>query len=160
MRWFRKICDKVHPTIVGALVLLLGPVVRDRANGATLLIELGGERREDSAAELLANVSTKTIEIPQDTSYGRSMRYTTRRHVIFNLSRLPNASDPPTSRCNAPFRVGGPMPVRASALAGCIVEPVSVNDKLVSARLQDAKTEIGKSRTETGRRNSRFSARE
>ena len=40
-----------------------------------------------------------------------------------------------------------------------IVEPVSVNDKRVSGRLQDSKTEIGKSRTETGRRNLRFSAR-
>jgi hypothetical protein len=40
-----------------------------------------------------------------------------------------------------------------------IVEPVSVNDKRVSGRLHYAKTEIGKSRTETGRRNSRFSAR-
>jgi hypothetical protein len=47
-----------------------------------------------------------------------------------------------------------------AGLAGCIVEPVSVNDNLVSGRLPDAKTEIGKSRTETGRRNSRFSARE
>ena len=37
--------------------------------------------------------------------------------------------------------------------------PISVNDKRVSGRLQDAKTEIGKSRPETGRRNSRFSAR-
>ena len=58
---------------------------------------------------------------------------------------------------------------RQSLIASCadelahgregIVEPVSVNDKRVSGRLQDAKTEIGKSRTETGRRNSRFSAR-
>ena len=49
---------------------------------------------------------------------------------------------------------------RQSLIASCadelahgregIVEPVSVNDKRVSGRLQDAKTEIGKFRTETG----------
>jgi hypothetical protein len=36
-----------------------------------------------------------------------------------------------------------------------IVEPVSVIENRVSGRIQDAKTEIEKSRTETGRRNSR-----
>jgi hypothetical protein len=40
-----------------------------------------------------------------------------------------------------------------------IVEPVSVIDNRVSGRIQDAKTEIEKSRTETPRRNSRFSSR-
>jgi hypothetical protein len=39
--------------------------------------------------------------------------------------------------------------------SAAIVEPVSVIDNRVSGRIQDAKTEFEKSRTETGRRNSR-----
>ena len=76
MKRFHMFCDRVRAVIAVALVLF-PPVAnaQDRVNPSTLLIELGGERRAYSAAELLANPATKTIEIPQDVSYGRPMRY-------------------------------------------------------------------------------------
>jgi hypothetical protein len=59
-----------------ALVLpLIEPAARGQANPATLLIELGGEKRQFSTAELLGNPATKTIEIARDVSYGRPMHY-------------------------------------------------------------------------------------
>jgi len=59
-----------------ALVLpLIDPAARGRADPAALLIELGGEKRQFSTAELLGNPATKTIEIARDVSYGRPMRY-------------------------------------------------------------------------------------
>jgi hypothetical protein len=76
MRWFHRICDQVAATILIALVLLLiDPASRGRADPPTLLIDLGGERRQFSATELLGNPATKTIEIARDASYGRPMRY-------------------------------------------------------------------------------------
>ena len=59
-----------------ALVLpLIDPAARGRADPAALLIELGGEKRQFSTAELFGNPATKTIEIARDVSYGRPMRY-------------------------------------------------------------------------------------
>ena len=64
MRWFHRICDEVAATILIAVVLLLiDPATRGPAHPPTLLIDLGGERRQFSATELLGNPATKTIEI-------------------------------------------------------------------------------------------------
>jgi len=62
--------------IAAALALLLiGDARSAHADPATLSIELGGQTRHFSAAELLANPATRTLEIPTDPAYGRSMRY-------------------------------------------------------------------------------------
>src|SRR5262245_15354437 len=59
-----------------ALVLaLIEPASRAQATPAALLIDLGGEKRQFSTAELLGNPATKTIEIARDVSYGRPMHY-------------------------------------------------------------------------------------
>jgi hypothetical protein len=57
------------------VLLLMGSSVSVRADPPTLLVELGGEKRQFSATELLVNPATMTIEIPQDVSYRRAMRY-------------------------------------------------------------------------------------
>lgn len=75
LRKFRGICAKVPTTILLVLVLLLIPVSRVLADAPTLVVEVGGERRQFSAAELLRNPATKTIEIAWDQSYDRPMRY-------------------------------------------------------------------------------------
>jgi mono/diheme cytochrome c family protein len=56
-------------------LLLIDPAARGRADAADLVIELGGEKRQFSTAELLGNPATKTIEIARDVSYGQPMRY-------------------------------------------------------------------------------------
>jgi mono/diheme cytochrome c family protein len=72
----QKICVRLSVAFGIALVLLLiDPAARGRADPAALLIELGGEKRQFSTAELLGNPATKTIEIARDVSYGRPMRY-------------------------------------------------------------------------------------
>jgi mono/diheme cytochrome c family protein len=76
MRWFHRNCDKRPATIAFALALLLiGPAARGQVDQPTLIIELNGERRHFSAAELLANPATRVIEIPQDADYRRPMLY-------------------------------------------------------------------------------------
>jgi len=60
---------------IALVLLLIDPAARGRADPAALLIELGGEKRQFSTAELFGNPATKTIEIARDVSYGRPMRY-------------------------------------------------------------------------------------
>src|SRR5262249_32065291 len=75
-RWFHRNCDKRPAKIGFALALLLiGPAARGQVDQPTLIIELNGERRHFSAAELLANPATRVIEIPQDADYRRPMLY-------------------------------------------------------------------------------------
>ncbi len=71
-----EMCFRLSTAAAIVLVLLLiGSSMSVRADPPTLLVELGGEKRQFSATELLANPATRTIEIPQDVSYGRAMRY-------------------------------------------------------------------------------------
>ena len=56
-------------------LLLIGHARSGHADTATLSIELGGQTRRFSAADLLANPATRMLEIPNDPAYGRSMRY-------------------------------------------------------------------------------------
>jgi mono/diheme cytochrome c family protein len=69
-----EICVRLPSAVVIVLVLLLISS-GVRAESSTLLVELGGQKRQFSVAELLANPATRTIEIPRDVSYGRSMQY-------------------------------------------------------------------------------------
>jgi len=46
-----------------------------RAEPATLLVEFSGRKGYFSTAELSANPTTRTLEIPHDPAYGRPMRY-------------------------------------------------------------------------------------
>ncbi len=71
-----EMCFRLSTAAAIVLVLLLiGSSMSVRADPPTLLVELGGEKRQFSATELLANPANRTIEIPQDVSYGRAMRY-------------------------------------------------------------------------------------
>jgi mono/diheme cytochrome c family protein len=56
-------------------LLLIGHAKLGHADPATLSIELDGQTRNFSAAELLANPATQTLEVPRDPSYGQSMHY-------------------------------------------------------------------------------------
>jgi mono/diheme cytochrome c family protein len=56
-------------------LLLIAHAGAARAEPAALSIELDGQTRHFSAAELLANPATHTLDIPRDPSYGRPMRY-------------------------------------------------------------------------------------
>jgi hypothetical protein len=66
---------RLSTAAIGLVLLLIGFIVNVRADPPTLRVELGGEKRQFSATELLANAAIRTIEIPQDVSYGRAMRY-------------------------------------------------------------------------------------
>ena len=57
----------------GLALLLVGLV--EGAHAATLTVQANGETRQFSSTELLANPATKTIEVVQDASYHRAMRY-------------------------------------------------------------------------------------
>lgn len=56
-------------------MLLVAHAGAGLAGPASLSIELDGQTRAFSAAELLANPATQTIQIPRDVSYGRAMHY-------------------------------------------------------------------------------------
>jgi mono/diheme cytochrome c family protein len=76
MKHCHEMCLRLFTAAAILLVLLLiGSSVSIRADPPTLRVELGGEKRQFSATELLANPATRTIEIPQDGSYRRAMRY-------------------------------------------------------------------------------------
>jgi mono/diheme cytochrome c family protein len=65
----------LRATLLALAFLLIGHVSSGKADPATLSIELDGQTRHFSAAELLANPATRTLEIPRDASYGQSMSY-------------------------------------------------------------------------------------
>jgi len=69
----RQILNAAMATALASL--LIGDARSAHADPATLSIELGGQTRHFSAADLLANPATRTLEIPNDPAYGRSMRY-------------------------------------------------------------------------------------
>jgi mono/diheme cytochrome c family protein len=56
-------------------LLVVGFAAPADAAPASLSIEFDGQTRHFSAAELLANPATQTLEIPRDASYGHAMRY-------------------------------------------------------------------------------------
>jgi mono/diheme cytochrome c family protein len=76
MKHSYEICVRRFSAVVIVLFLLLiASSLSVRADPRTLLVEIGGQRRQFSVPELLANPATRRIEIPRDVSYGRPMQY-------------------------------------------------------------------------------------
>jgi mono/diheme cytochrome c family protein len=71
--WLHKVTRT--PLWIALLLVIIGPTPWAQGETPSLLVEAGGERRQFTAADLLANPATLTLAIPQDASYGRPMNY-------------------------------------------------------------------------------------
>lgn len=75
MRYFRRLRRAAGGTLSIALLLM---VVSGASSGHAenvLQIQIGADKRQFSAAELLSNPAMRSIEIARDASYPRPMRY-------------------------------------------------------------------------------------
>ncbi|MGH6882494.1 MAG: cytochrome c, partial [Hypericibacter sp.] len=118
-------------TAIGLLALAMLLVAHARAGlaePAPLSIELDGQTRAFSAAELLANPATQMLEIPRDVSYGQPMRYRAVPLRALLLGLRTDAADTLEARASDGFVSQLPWTLVAPAAAGGAVAWIAIED--------------------------------
>ena len=99
-----------------------------QADPAALSLELNGQTRHFSTAELLANPGTHTLDVPRDPSYGRSMRYLAIPLLELMSGLRTDATDAIEARANDGFVSQLPWSLIEQAAGGGAVAWIAIED--------------------------------
>lgn len=125
----RRLLDIRTTTGLLALAMLLVAHARTSLAGpASLSIELDGQTRAFSAAELLANPATRMLEIPRDVSYGHAMRYRAIPLRALMLGLRTGTADTLEARASDGFVSQLPWTLVAPAAEGGAVAWIAIED--------------------------------
>jgi mono/diheme cytochrome c family protein len=114
--------------LVALTLLLIGYATSGQAEPATLSIELNGQTRHFSAAELLANPATHALDIPRDPAYGQSMRYQAIPLLELMLGLRTDATDAIEARATDGFVSQLPWSLIEPAASGGAVAWIAIED--------------------------------
>jgi mono/diheme cytochrome c family protein len=114
--------------LIALALLFISHATSSQAEPATLSIELNGQTRHFSAAELLANPATRALEIPRDPAYGQSMRYLAvpLRELMLGLRN--DATDTIEARATDGFVSQLPWNLIEQAASGGAVAWIAIED--------------------------------